>query len=442
MAIKVADQWSILFLLLLSFFVRIPFISYPESAVFDEGAYATFLSNDVQRIRYFEIHPPLARLTYAALYHGNATSVPLFNKANTVNKPFEDFPYVPGRKMSVILGSVLPILVFVITRMLSIPTRFSVVPGIAAALDPLLVVYARTLLPDTVLWVCGLLSVVCGLLVFRLRSVSWQFVAVILAGVCIGLATSVKWTGAAFGFVFVCGLCVYYPHWRRGIVYGLIAGIVSVITYIGVWQYYLNLFSPGVVDPQRSFYEHLADDISFSTPVTFVEAARFAVTHAIRAREIQQNEQFMNKVIAHGYPERWPVAFDRMAVWQSQDKERHIKLSGNLPAYILSTFALLYILAVCLYRLFKKEVHALSHHYAFVLSSYAVLYGSVVLFSWVRPMFLYHYVPAYFVALLGLSVVLYEYAAAAPRHGRVLYRAALILISAFFVIQSVYVYGY
>jgi dolichyl-phosphate-mannose--protein O-mannosyl transferase len=424
------------------FFLRIPFLGYPAATVFDEGAYKTFLINDVNRIPYFEIHPPLARLMFASLLQ-SSEDISLTPRENEIGKPFGDFPYVPVRKFSLLFGTCIPALVYLLGRLIGIEKKYAFVAGAAATFDSLLIVYSRLILPDSILWFFCLLSIVCALFSARFRG--WrQILLVSLCGFFVGLAFSVKWTGGIFGILAVIAFLVYVRPWWKILALSLIVFVISIASHLVVWGTYLNRFPGGAVDPTRSLYGDLANALVFPSSVTMPNVIEFAYTHTKTSIAVQKNQSLMDHVLAYGYPEKWPVGLDVMNVWQKKDNRKSIRFAGNFPVYILTALSVVSLIAMNLFRLLKKNKEEAEQEKTetFLLVSYMVCYLSVVGMAWSRPMFLYHYVPAYFFAVLMLAYCLWRLNTLSPESGKLALRAVTILIFVFFLLQSAYTYGY
>ncbi len=437
------DWYIVAGLVLASFFVRIPFISYPAVSVFDEGAYATFLSNDVHQIRYFEIHPPLARMIFTSPY-GEGDAVPLFHKQSVIGKPFGDFPYVPARKVSVVFGMLIPGLLFILARLFGIGRKYALIAGGAAMLDSLLIVYSRLILPDSILWVFCLLS-----MIFSLCAVRWEgwrnWFFAFLSGLFVGLAFSVKWTGGIFGVLAALVFVIYVRQWWKIVLLVGVVFVVSIATHLFVWGVYLSHFEGGLVTPSRSLYADLADAISFPSFVTAGTVLEHVYAHTKTSVAIQKNPKIMDHVLAYGYPEKWPLGLDVMNAWQKKGDRQSIRFSGSFPVYTFTFVAILLLIFVTVFRLFaRKNVHTSSPSQteAMLLLGYMVSYLSIVCMAWTRPMFLYHYVPAYFFAVLILVYGLEKLSIFSEASGVLATRAVATLIVLFFLIQSLYTYGF
>jgi len=164
--------------------------NWPENAnqAFESGQYSGFLETGS-----FVVHPPLGKWIIAA-------GMWLFGPGNSF-----------GWRFSVAVLSIAAVwLVMVLVRKLTDSTVWSAVSGFLFAIDGLAIVMGRTGLLDGILMFFVLLSF-CFLVLDRERDFgsTWQRPWLVAAGLALGAATAVKWSGlyflAAVGIYVVVG---------------------------------------------------------------------------------------------------------------------------------------------------------------------------------------------------------------------------------------------
>lgn len=175
------STWLILSVIIIaSFFLRIWQLGKIGDQIFDEVYFVKFAQNYLSGTSFFDIHPPLGKLIIA------------FGL-----KIFSDTSFA-WRLMPAIFGTILIILGYFTGKELSSKTSGLFVAAILA-LDGMILVYSRTGLIDIFLVFFILLSFYLFLKFLNTR----QLLFLILAGISVGLAASVKYIGTLILIVFL-----------------------------------------------------------------------------------------------------------------------------------------------------------------------------------------------------------------------------------------------
>lgn len=185
-------------LMSLSVFLHFVRLSYPDSVVFDEQWYAGSAASYFSHKYYFDVHPPLGKLLIAGSGYIFGFNDPTGNNFNF--KFGKQYPsintYLPFRFLPAILGSLIPILGWLIIKEAGGSKRSSFLVAIFLLFDNALLLESRLILLEIILVFFSLLSVFLYLKFRKQKRYSRKwFFYLILLGFSLGSAISVKWTG-------------------------------------------------------------------------------------------------------------------------------------------------------------------------------------------------------------------------------------------------------
>ncbi|MBI4119497.1 MAG: phospholipid carrier-dependent glycosyltransferase [Parcubacteria group bacterium] len=179
-------------------------ISYPARPVFDEAYFATYAADYANGTAFFDIHPPLGKLLYAAVLsffdpraYRDAEFISVSKDPNGGAKlladvspnDYGDFPYVPLRFLSALFGIALPLVLYGFMRSISI-NRF------AAFLAAFFVVLENSILLETRLILLNGMYLVFGFAALALYFKKRQWP--VAAGLVWGMSLGVKLIGVVF----------------------------------------------------------------------------------------------------------------------------------------------------------------------------------------------------------------------------------------------------
>ena len=179
-------------------------ISYPSQPLFDEVHFATYAADYVQHRAYYDIHPPLGKLMYAAVlsfvmprnFFGTSQFVIIKMNQETKNLdvtdagvPFGDFPYVPLRAASAVVGVLLVLAFYKFLRALGLSTIGSLLGAFFVTFENALLLDTRLILLNSMFMAFGFLALA---FYFQKNRRPW------LAGTLWGLALSVKLSAIVF----------------------------------------------------------------------------------------------------------------------------------------------------------------------------------------------------------------------------------------------------
>jgi dolichyl-phosphate-mannose-protein mannosyltransferase len=361
--IKSRDMLLGALIFLVAFLLRVPFFWYPASTVFDEGIYATYISNIVYDRPYFELHPPLPNIIMASVAR---TQVFTYMIRRGTDVSFGDFPYLRLRLINVILGSLLAVLVFVAARFLGSGRFLGVMAGLGIAFDNALIVYSRTFLPDTMLITFG----AAGIVLYLWHVKKEKSVPIVLASILFGLACSVKWIGFAFTGVAVVASLVHKKYKEVAILCGGVGA-----TYIAVFFIFFAQFSGGFLTDRFSF--DAVPALAYPEPWSMRETLSFLPQYTklmYEANFTVANHPHASK------PWQWPLGQGTIGMWDEGD--RHILLAPNIFGWGAVFLAVIFSAISGFYR-------RLSRPALFALVGYCISF--IPFFVIGRPFFMYHY---------------------------------------------------
>lgn len=189
------ERLTVLSLVLFTAVVRLYNLEYPDSVVFDEVHFGGFASMYVKGIFFMDVHPPLAKMLFAAVsylcgFNGDFQFDSIGDKfpANT--------PYVAMRSFSAILGSMTVLLTYMILRYSGISMFVSLLITGAFVLENSFVTISRYILLDSPL-IFFIALTIYSYKKFELYPIdTWKsYKALLSTGIALGLAASSKWVG-------------------------------------------------------------------------------------------------------------------------------------------------------------------------------------------------------------------------------------------------------
>lgn len=202
-----ASPWRLPFLLLLvlSALTRLAALGHPHSVVFDEvhfGKYATHYCCDHER--FFDIHPPAGKLVIAGTarllgYRGGFSF-------DHDGQPFGDISPWPLRLAPALAGMSLPLIVFVLLRLLGATPAASLFGGLLLTFDNALTAHSRMIGVDGIMLAGMFGGLACWLAASRAQRPVGRYGWALASGLLLGLGIATKLIGLAM--LGLVGLCV------------------------------------------------------------------------------------------------------------------------------------------------------------------------------------------------------------------------------------------
>lgn len=431
---------GLLGILLIAALLRLWRLDHVPYVVFDEAYYTTFATQYLDGKPFIDAHPPVARFHFAALAAlGGASAAQRFPESLL---PYEAFPYVLLRTGSAVAGVLLVLFIMLLTHTITGSPAAALLAGFMAALESSLVVYARLILPDTLLLLYGMAGLWCFLrkdqAIYRSRAwYSW------LAGASFlfALSAGVK----ATGFIFP-GVAFIYALWRPPLhtpdYYYVIARHVFIVPLllllVFTFAHWLLLDAAGPV------YLDISDtpDAMF----TSFRENRFYRFHPVLGRVMQRLAEtlvgYLHTIGGHTTSDAphavaspwwmWPAMLKPMTLFEERQADvlvRALVLIGNPAVWWGGLVMLVYSLWQ---RLRRRQRYVSTDVLLFGYSAYLTVMALIP-----RPMFVYHYFPA----LLFMIILMASVLAQQPHFTSLRRTAAIALVIAGFLYLAPYTYG-
>ncbi len=202
---RIKISWDLFFLIVLGFFTRFLYLSYPYKVVFDEAHFGLYATKYLSHQYYFDIHPPLGKMLFG-FFAFLGKIKPGFDF--TVDSPYGDINFLALRFLPAFLGSFLIVLIYLFVKELGFSKRVAFLSGFMVLFDNALLTQSRLILMDVILVFFIFLSLYLFILSKRFHLFSynakgdisgkarykWYLINIFLA-LALGIAISIKWTG-------------------------------------------------------------------------------------------------------------------------------------------------------------------------------------------------------------------------------------------------------
>lgn len=379
-------QW-VFIILLLALLLRLPFIAHPNVTQFDEVIYSNFVLRMLDGQPFFDIHPPLARMLFAEIARMfdpiSISAIPMLP-----NQPFGDFPFVALRYFTAFLGSLLPLIIYGIGRLLKYSPRSAALPALFIVVDNAFIIYSRTILPDTILLCFNFLALGSALAMLRVKSKKLSFALLIAASIAIGCALSIKWL--ALGVLGTIWLLFLFER-RYGAI--IISGLLALTTYVAIFSAFFFYFPEGGrIDPFIEAYNiPMIRDIVFPKTDNVKEVLKFLPEHHKIMLDANTDEAIAKKILWSSGPIAWAASRTSINFGVNARGER-IALQGNDLLWVMSLLLLCFQTGWILWHVKQKHKWPLGRDETILLAGYIINY--LPFFFIHRPMHLYHYFPA------------------------------------------------
>lgn len=404
---RLQRAWPFLALLAVSLALHFAWYGHPAAVVFDEVYFPRFGLAYLRHEYFLDLHPPLGKLIYAATAW-LAGLDPGFAFAS-IHQPFPDPSYLVLRVPPRLAGSLLPLVLVGIALELGVSRFAAFVVGALAVLDNGLLALSRFALIDPFLLLFGFAALWCALR-GRRGGVGWT----VAAGLLCGAAVSVKWTGLAFVGLVLLGEAV--RAWQgpaRAASAAKIAGVIALTAAVYLASFAVHFTLLTKTGPDAAFLSP-AYQATLDGHPRAADPAQPRLGFAGKLAEMHQRMLAGHTGAgAHPYASRWydwPFMMRAIAMWTEAKNGRiaSIHLLGNPAVWWAAGYGIVLLLVNYPVRLFS---HAFSRPGPTPTRSESMLVVAYLanLLPFVpiaRPMFVYHYMPALCVALLGLGLLL------------------------------------
>lgn len=382
---------------------RAPGLGYPSETVFDETIYMNYIIRTVTERPFFDIHPPLARMIFAAIADNAEFS--LWASPIETRRTFADFPFLQLRLFSLTLGVLLPVLLFFGARLTGLSPPLAALGASLVVFDNALIVYARTFLPDTLLIVLNMLAFFAALAALQTGRRGMRVALIMVAGIAIGGAIAIKWTALGI-WLTIFFACLLYRRWADFFAMTALAAVCYLLIFI---ISFTGFTKGGKVDPIFLYYPPSVGELVYPDGNNFMDILTFLPRIHSEMLAANRSDGLIEHTLRVPSPIAWPIANSVIIYWISGDGSAKIQLAGNAFVWSLACFMFLFELSRLLAGWFREHRLVLSRVEAILIAGYAANYLPFFLID--RPMFLYHY----FTSLLFLFLL---FPHIAPRFSR------------------------
>lgn len=370
----------------LSFFTHFWHLFSPVAVVFDEAYYEKFAGAYFTHAFYFDVHPPLGNLLYAALAR-------LLHVSPAILTAPAPAPLL--RALPATFGALAVPLVYIILSQLGVGRRIATLGAAAILLDNALLTDSRFILLDTLLIGFGLAAIACYL-ASRDRPTRSRVVWLALGAFLAGCGLSIKWTGSSALAVILTAWFVACIRSRvavsRLIAEGLVLTAIPVIVYCASYAIHFSLLThtgPGNTFMSARFQSQLVGSLNYDPSIRMSFWAKMGdVNHAIR----YGNGGLENATHPAASPwYTWPIMKHPFAFWEDDNTPAGTKtmviLLGNPVVWWGGMISVLLGAVMVALRRWRYA----GYSYAVVFLAGAVLINYAPFMAIKRLVYLYHY---------------------------------------------------
>ncbi len=357
----------------------------PNAVVWDEIHFERHAGHYLAGTFYFDVHPPLGKLLYAAeaRLFGVSASTLLAGR-----------PAVPLRLLPALLGTLIVPLVYLLLRQLGAKRRVATLGAFVILCENALLIDTRVALLEPYIISFGLLAITAFFAASRRESIErWVFLA--LSALMAGFAVSVKWTGAsALGVILATWLFQAIkarPRITRAIGELALLVAIPIAVYVAAFAIHFDLLRNTGVDQSmmsgRFRTTHIGEP-SYS-PVSHMSLlAKISDVHGAMARGNRTLEYVTHMASSPWYT--WPIMKHPILLWQNggtTDRRSSLILLGNPVVWWGSLVgSLVFCLAFASRRI---RLNGQGFAIAFLLGGFLLNFLPFIAIR--RVMYLYHY---------------------------------------------------
>jgi dolichyl-phosphate-mannose-protein mannosyltransferase len=429
-------------------------LDYPTEPVFDEAHFATYAGDYVTGTGFFDIHPPLGKLFYAAdialqLDHvlpswrswqfatiGVTSSTGGRANVIRVDRPFGEFPYQPLRELSALVGAMLPLAFFAFLLALEVSAPAALVGAALVMLENSLLLETRLILLNGMYLAAGFAA-----LALFMKRAPWA----VAGGVLWGIALATKLIAIVFLAPVALVAVIDRSSRRRAAIFAA----VGMLMLAGAWSVDAIVFTPAArIAPLEALGTPLRDPGHMSVfRASVTDVVYGGVAYLGGGSDADAATRAGGPQTSAWY--EWPLMRQPMPYYYAGTAHPFLELTGNPVVWLISGLAVLAGLLYLARRLFARlragaVGETLREHRTLAILCAGYL-GSLLIYPLLvrRGTYLYHYFPA---LLFGIGIAAWWFdrlASRSPsRRAAVLAAGALLGLSAVgFLLYAPAVYG-
>ena len=372
----------------------------PNVVVFDELHFERHAGHYLAGTHYFDVHPPLGKLLFAA-------EAKLFGISASTLLAGE--PAVSLRVLPAVLGALFVPLIYVLCRQLGAARRVALLASFAILCENALLVDVRFSFLESFLMCFGLSAIVLYLAA-RTAGGATRWMLLAMSALLAGSAISVKWTGAsALGMILVTWLFdarASTAGIRRIAAEGLLLVGIPIIVYVSVFAVHFRLLRQTGVDDgimSAQFRATLAGSPVYDPAIRMSLSAKLADVHAAMGRANYSFEGLTHAASSPWYT--WPIMKHPIELWENSDRRpAMIILLGNPVVWWGGGIAVL--IAAAMFARQPGRMGGGRDRFALAFPLGGFLFNFLPFIAIRRLMFIYHYLFAlmFLVMLATLSL--------------------------------------
>jgi len=357
----------------------------PNAVVWDEIHFEKHAGHYLAGTFYFDVHPPLGKLLYAA--EARVFGIP----ASTL---LQGLPATSLRVLPALLGTLIVPLVYVLLRQLGAARRVATLGAFVILCENALLVDTRVALLEPYIISFGLLAITAFFAASR-RYAGRRWVFLTLSALMAGFAVSVKWTGASALGVILATWLVQAIDARPPIVRAaselILLVAVPMVVYVATFAIHFHLLREIGVDQSimsTRFRRTLIGDLSYDPAARMSFMGKLTDVHSAMSRGNRTLEYVTHLASSPWYT--WPIMKHPILLWQNGATTNHrssLILLGNPIVWWGSLVGGIFFCAAFAARRLRLNEHKFA--IAFLLGGFLLNYVPFIAIR--RVMYLYHY---------------------------------------------------
>ena len=400
--ISARDIQCVALIFVLAALLRLPHLEFPNVTQWDELIYTDNALLLLHSTPYVDTHPPLARILFA---EAARSETPIGEEVIPLgeNRPFGNFPYTSVRLLVAFAGILFTLAVYLVGRLMGHSPRLAMLPALFVAIDSALTLYSRSILADTILLLLGFLSLAAALWLVRTVPGRKRMLLILLSGIALGLALSVKWI--ALGMLLVISLLLLIRGHLRALV--AVTGI-AILVYVSVFTAYLLIYIPEGGQAKNVGMElapGYVGNIEFPPFHSVTDALAFLPEYH-KVMFATNNDPYVTASLqkVRG-PLSWMISQPEIVFWSDPEhtdgvpSDQHIVVVGNFMIWMTGLCAWIFNLMWNIRESLRRRKFSIDRNELVLMIGYLANY--MPFFFIHRQMFVYHY----FTALIFLFLL-------------------------------------
>jgi len=345
-------------LTILAFVTRLYNIFLPNEVVFDEYHFARFLSEYARHEWFFDIHPPLAKLTMyaAAKMFGGFVAPDSMDFLDKIGNGFpESFNYQTPRVVAALFGvACIPIMYATVRFQFRLSQDVALMAASFVLFDTNMAIESRFVLTDSQLIFYCALTLYCMMVLYRTEDGTRErYIMIVVCGLFCGACISVKFTGLATpaitGLLCITGgvfLKRRLPIWQIFVIAFCGISLKLVLWRVHFWllpksgsgDLFVSPHFNLIGDKRLSKLKRPIEEFSFLKKVYLLNKEMIAASARIETRHPWESKWY-----------EWPLTLRGILYWDGHQPHTKAKiyLLGNPMIYWFTAFIVFVFMVAC-----------------------------------------------------------------------------------------------